>query len=170
MRLRQSYARNCFYLFRLLQRNSIIAFVFIASCMGSSKSKFQLSNADVYRNAGRVVTQKCMVSDNLNTIGHTWSLFRFFTASLLFYNSLHSFIRTPPPEKWLESDPSNICLRPLKNEWNPKGSFVVSSFAKFLFCRLLWKQHQNPVLQNLPPSSEKRPWRVAEKNETSLRG
>lgn len=52
-------------------------FCFRASCMGSSKSKFQLSNADVYRNAGQVVTQKCMVSDNLNKIGHTWSLFLF---------------------------------------------------------------------------------------------
>ena len=65
--------------------------------MGSSKSKFQLSNADVYRNADRVVTQKCMVSDNLNKIGHTWSLFLFFTDSLLVCNSLHLFIRTPPP-------------------------------------------------------------------------
>lgn len=141
MRLRQSYARNCFYLLRSLQRNSIIAFVFMsliflhcgvvahcflfrASCMGSSKSKFQLSNADVYRNAGRVVTQKCMVSDNLNAIGHTWSLFHFFTDSLLFYNSLHFFIRTPPPEKWLESNPSIICRQPLKNEWNPNAHVI----------------------------------------------
>ena len=131
-------------------------FCFRASCMGSSKSKFQLSNVDVYRNAGRVVTQKCMVSDNLNTIGHTWSLFHFFTDSLLSYNSLHYFLSAPPPpEKWLESDPSNICRRILKNEWNPKGSFFVSSFAKFLFCRLLWKQHQKPLLKNLPPSREK---------------
>ena len=65
--------------------------------MGSSKSKFQLSNADVYRNAGRAVTQKCMVSDNLNKIGHAWSLFLFFTDSLHVFNSLHLFIRTPPP-------------------------------------------------------------------------
>ena len=65
--------------------------------MGSSKSKFQLSNADVYRNAGRVVTQKCMVSDNLNKIGHTWLLFPLLTDSLLVSNSLHLFIRTPPP-------------------------------------------------------------------------
>lgn len=119
MRLRQSYARNCFYLLRLLQRNSINAFVFIASCMGSSKSKFQLSNADVYRNAGRVVTQKCMVSDNLNTIGHTWSLFRFFTASLLF-NFTIAFILLSAP-------------LPPKNDWNPTPQIFV--FA-------LWKMNE----------------------------
>lgn len=123
-------------------------FCFRASCMGSSKSKFQLSNADVYRNAGRVVTQKCMVSDNLNAIGHTWSLFHFFMDSLLFDN----FIRTPPPGKM-----TGIFVAALwKMNEIRRVHFLSAPWQNFLFCRLLWKQHQKPLLKNLPPSKEKR--------------
>lgn len=117
MKLRKSYARSCFYLLRSLQRNSIIAFVFIASCMGSSKSKFQLSNADVYRNAGRVVTQKCMVSDNLNTMGELATLGHFFASSQLHFSFTIAFILLSAP-------------LPPKNDWNPIPQIFVFALWK----------------------------------------
>lgn len=79
--------------------------------MGSSKSKFQLSNADVYRNAGRAVTQKCMVSDNLNKIGQRG---HFFSSSQIHFSFVIAFICLSAP-------------LPPKNDWCPNTQIFVAA-------------------------------------------
>ena len=58
----------------------------------------------------------------------------------------------------------------MKNELNPKGSFFVSSLAKFFILSASLKTTSETPIKKPASFQGEAPWGVADKNGTSLRG